>query len=92
MKISGRQRMAWRCTLQAVAGLTLNFVNEERLIVLSSDSEITISSGLPWLLLPVPQPRPLSVSARVAAVQEHPARNGYSDQVLYKPQSKSKKC
>ena len=25
--------MAWRCTLQAVAGLTLNFVNEERFIV-----------------------------------------------------------
>ena len=55
------------------------------------NSEMTVSSGLPWLLLPVPQPRPLSVSTRVAAVQEHPARNGYSDQVLYKPQSKSKK-
>ena len=82
--------MAWRCTLQAVAGLTLNFVNEEPFIVYCP--EITVSSGLPWLLLPVPQPRPLSVSTRVAAVQEHPARNGYSDQVLYKPQSKSKKC
>ena len=35
LKISGRQRMAWRCTLQAVAGLTLNFVNEEHFIVLS---------------------------------------------------------
>ena len=39
------------------------------------------SPGLPWLLLSLPQPRPLRLSPCLAAVQEYPAWDGHSDQV-----------
>ena len=40
-----------------------------------------IFSGLSWLLLPLPQPRPLCLPSCLASVQEYPAWDGHPDQV-----------